>query len=741
MSQQIKHFYEFGEFRIDVTKRRLLRGGEVVSLTPKAFDVLLALAEQSGRMIEKDELMQKVWPNTAVEENNLTQNIYTLRKIFGESRNDSRYIATVPGLGYRFVAEVRRIPFNDEEVTIQEKTEARIVLAETLVEDNGELWSSPVLPVAVTPPLLPAPTKPHRINKKVAGSLAALAILLVMATTYISSKYWRTTPPPEPFRELSVNQLTRTGTTACTAISPDGKHIVYSVREADRESLWMRQLATGSAQQIVSPEEATYQKLTFSHDGNYLYFVKRKLGDHDNVLYKMAALGGIPTQLYAGIEPFIALSPDDRQLTFTRHSASESLLIVANADGSEERQLAARPLTDYFKVPTWSPDGKLIACSTGSGDGIQSSLVGVSLEDGKQKPLTAAKWSWTRWAEWLADGSGLLLTARDLPQQPIQIWYISYPEGEARRVTNDSKDYYSLSLTADSKTLAATQTQLLSEIWVTSLDNSSAAKKLTFGTGYYSDVCFAADGRIVYSSLESGNADLWRMNADGTQKQQLTTAASVDTHQTVSRDGRYIVFASDRAGAFNIWRMNSDGSHPLRLTSGSGEKYPQCSLDGKWVIYNSVVSEDSLYGLWKVPIEGGQPVLVSSQSHHPAVSPDGKRIAYFDRDQLSRIRHKIMIISFASAQPEQVVNLPPDMPLVPEVRWTADSQALLYAAEHQGVSDIWMQPLDGKPAKQLTNLKMEGRLIFDVSPDGKRLVLTRRLWTFDLVLLSNFRSE
>ena len=126
MSQEIKQFYEFGEFRIDVTKRRLLRAGEIVPLTPKAFDVLLALAEQSGKMIEKDELMQKVWPDTAVEENNLTQNIYTLRKIFGERRNESRYIATVPGLGYRFVAEVKQVPFAEEEVTIRENTEARV---------------------------------------------------------------------------------------------------------------------------------------------------------------------------------------------------------------------------------------------------------------------------------------------------------------------------------------------------------------------------------------------------------------------------------------------------------------------------------------------------------------------------------------------------------------------------------------------------------------------------------------
>src|SRR5262249_33383487 len=154
-----------------------------------------------------------------------------------------------------------------------------------------------------------------------------------------------------------------------------------------RQSLWLRQLATGSLQQIVPPEDAAYHTLNFSHDGNYLYFVKWKQGDPERALYKIPALGGIPIKVAAGMDAFISLSPDDKQITFIRYSASESAMIVVNADGSDERQLATRPMTDYFKVPAWSPDGKMIACSTGSGEAydMQNTLVGVSLEDGSQK--------------------------------------------------------------------------------------------------------------------------------------------------------------------------------------------------------------------------------------------------------------------------------------------------------------------------------------------------------------------
>jgi len=119
MSEQKKHFYDFGPFRIDVMKRRFLRDGEVIRLTPKAFDLLLVLVEESGRTIEKDELLDRIWPGTAVEENNLNQNITALRKSLGDSRQESQYIATIPGIGYRFVAEVRRV--EEEELAQRRK--------------------------------------------------------------------------------------------------------------------------------------------------------------------------------------------------------------------------------------------------------------------------------------------------------------------------------------------------------------------------------------------------------------------------------------------------------------------------------------------------------------------------------------------------------------------------------------------------------------------------------------------
>ncbi len=110
MDEPQAHIYEFGNFRLCAAKRLLLKGdGESVPLMPKAFDTLLYLVEHNGKVIEKDELMSAIWADTIVEENNLTQNISILRRVLGEKHGENRFIATVPGHGYKFVAEVRRL--------------------------------------------------------------------------------------------------------------------------------------------------------------------------------------------------------------------------------------------------------------------------------------------------------------------------------------------------------------------------------------------------------------------------------------------------------------------------------------------------------------------------------------------------------------------------------------------------------------------------------------------------------
>lgn len=755
MLNQGQHFYEFGPFRLDPVKRRLLRDGEVVALTPKAFDTLLLLVEHSGRTVERDELMQQVWPDVAVEENNLTQIISALRRALGDRREEGRYIATISGQGYRFVAAVGRVPLAEAALAVTEHREARLVVDETAVQDearpaealdvppvvatNGGRASPPASPLAQ--PAVESVIVTLRRHRKVAALVVAL--LLITAAALASWVYELLTPERREVAgsKLEVSLLTRTGTIGSAAISPDGKHIAYSVFDGGRVGLWLRQVAASSTQPIVAPAPVEYLGLTFSRDSNHLYFVRKEKYGAERALYRLPALGGVPTKLLAEVHSPIALSPDGRRLAFVRNSRDESVLMIANADGSGERRLAGRPLSDCFKVPAWSPDGEVIACSSGSGDNydLHKSVIAVRVEDGEQRPASAQKWTWTRWVEWLADGSGLLITARDHSANPDQIWHIAYPGGAARRITSDSKAYLCISLTADAQTLAAVQTELHSDIWAVPDGDAARARKITSGTGSYGEVCYTPDGRIVYASLASGNVDIWAMNADGSGQQQLTADAGSNSQQTVSPDGRYIVFTSNRAGVFNIWRMDIDGGNPVRLSSGSGEKFPHCSPDGKWVVYNAVAPGQDRYVFWKVAMDGGEPVqLTDRNAERPVVSPDGRQIAYFQGDGSAGNEYQIAVMPFTGGPPERTFAIPKDLVPMPYVHWSADGQALTYAAVRDGITNVWAQPLGGGPPKQVTNFKVEGRFVFDWSRDGKHLVMTRRAWPADLVLLRNF---
>jgi Tol biopolymer transport system component len=494
--------------------------------------------------------------------------------------------------------------------------------------------------------------KRHKTGSFLILSLLAMAVLAAAFGTYKFLKRDESRPTNSS-QAMKVTRLTSTGKVTRAAASPDGKYAVHVVEDAGKQGLWIRQIATASNVNVLPPTEATYLGLTFSQDGNYVYFVRRERAGGKGIVYQMDTLGGSLKKIIEGADGAITLSPDGKRFAFIRYgySQGESALVIANSDGSGERKLATPKEPDGFEAEglAWSPDGKVIACSYYSAGGDDPvGLVEVAVEDGTVKQILSQKWGSIISVAWLGDGSGLLMSAADKSSGYFyQVWYVAYPNGEARRITNDLNSYSDVSLTADSNTLLTVQSDWVSNLWVAPNGDSSRAQRIT--SGKYDGgmgVAWTPDGRIVQASRDW---DISILDAGGSNQKLLTIDEHNNRWVSVTPDGRYILFESWRKSASDsaIWRMDIDGGNPQPLTGRGWASAPKASPDGKWVVYESNASGKTT--LWKTSIDGGEAKQLTDKiTEDPAISPDGKLIAcfYYPGQKI-----KIAVIPFEGGEP------------------------------------------------------------------------------------------
>jgi len=738
--------YQFDDVRVDLEKFDVSKGESRARLEPKAFEALVFLIEHRGRLVEKKELLDAVWKDAFVTENAMTRVIAQLRKALGDDSKEAKYIETVPTRGYRFIAEV---DVGDSPKTGSANLESEVHTAPSSFGKKAVTQPNSTTTGQSTEPLV------GKIKRHKPVVLLALAVTIVagVGIVYLLS---RSTSQPEPLassQSMKMTRLTHTGKATRAAISPDGKYVAYVKDEAGQRSLWLIQVATASDEQIVPPTEATYYGITFSHDGNFIYYVVADASSSTGVLYLKPVLGGAGRKLIANVDSGITLSPDGKQLAFVRVTPpfKEYVLMVANVDGTEEKRLAVRKPPDFFTSglksggPAWSPDGKVIACGVRNFSGrYYGNVVGVRVPDGVETPITSQRWYRSgltvgQGVAWLPNGRGLVVVAGEHSGSLAQLWQLSYPADEARRISNDLSGYDSISLTTDSATLATIRVDRLVNIWIAPDGDANRARQVTTGESREdgeSGLAWTLDGKIVYRSIAGGIPNIWIVAIDGTGNKQLSVDAHDNSHPAVSPDGRYVVWGSDRAGLFNIWRMDIDGSNYKRITTGPGESFPQISPDGRWLIYR-VFAAGISNSLWKRPIDGGEPIrLTDDIGWLPSISPDGKLIACNYRNEAST-KWQIAIIPFEGGTPRFIDS--PDPSSFRHIHWTPDGRAIAYEVTRGGVSNVWSQPLDGGPPKQITDFR-DG-LIFDFawSSDGRQLALSRGTVNSDVVLISNFK--
>jgi eukaryotic-like serine/threonine-protein kinase len=596
----------------------------------------------------------------------------------------------------------------------------------------------------------PAQAAASRKNGSKKLLAASFAVVLALASGFGIYKMLAgrvSKPTAAAFQSIHLTRLTNTGKSRVAAISPDGKYVVHVIEDAGKQSLWVRQVTTANNVQIVPPAETTYFGMTFSADGNYVYYVNAGKNETQALLYQVPVLGGPPRKLVVDIDDPVTLSPDGAQIAFARFAPSKGTddLTVAKADGSDQHVVASRKLPTRYAAswfglsagPSWSPDGRTIATLAFDGMGAaQWSLVGVPVPGGAEKAISSNRWSSSGRVAWLGDGSGLILDASDQSSSLLpQLWYVPYPSGVARRITNDLNRYFGVSLTADSSALVTVQSEVSSSIWVAPQGDAAAARRLTSGSGTsegLTGIACLPNGGVLYTSNATGNRDIWSMAADGGSPAQLTMNAGNNLQPAISPDGRTVVFSSDRNGRRNIWSMNVDGSSPKQLTDGGSDVDPQITPDGKWLLYES--SRNGRIWVWKQPLAGAtsQP-LIERTATNPTISPDGKWIAIYALEEPAD-RFEIAYMPIAGGEPTKL-----SYQVEAAFAWSPDSKAVLFVDSRNGVSNLMSQTLDGRPPKQVTNFT-EGTIFnFAWSADGKQLFLARGAINSDVVLINNVK--
>jgi Tol biopolymer transport system component/DNA-binding winged helix-turn-helix (wHTH) protein len=773
MRKQFNHLYEFEPYRLEVQERRLTRAGQAVPLSPKLFDALLLLVENHGRLLEKDELLKTLWPDSFVEESNLTHYISQLRKTLGPDAQGNPYIETVPKRGYRFVARVRQQAEHGGElgayafnaapvgggVRVEEAELSAPVRALPVLEapPQTELdWNGWPVEAADTVPLPPAPAP----GTPVLGAAAAgrnwrvgIALLVGLAVVWSGVRWWSHAPSAgqwvRAFQQMRPAKLTTNSFVLHAALAPDGKYLVYALREGAQQGLWLKQTTAAPSLPIVPLADVDYRGVSFSPDSTQVYYVIYEQGQRTGTLYQIPALGGLPRPVLHDVDSPVALSPTGQQLCFVRKDPArrQSALILANADGTQERTLAVYSAPRVLAVdgPAWSPDGAWIAvASSERHTGFRLSAVRVA--DGTEQTLSTGDWPWIGQAAWLPDQRGLVVNAWQAQAAAYtdQLWLFPWPPGEAQLLINDLSRYQGVSLSAQARALLAIQSTRFSRLWIVpgnGAQQMQQASALAAGFGdFYSEAFgleWLPDDRLVYASNASGNTDLWAVRRDGSQPQQLTRDARVDMAPVTNPAGQVIVYISYQAGRPHLWRMETDGTRARQITAGTGEFDPCLTPDGQWVIYVTVTGAQPQ--LWKVPAAGGVPeLLMQEPATQPRVSPDGQWLACFMRDPQTR-QQRLAVLSFArlgegSAAARFFAQLP--APQWNLWRWTPDSRALTLALLREGVSNLWLQPLDGGPPRQLTAFKEDLIYRFAWSPDGRQLAIERGVTVNEAVLFS-----
>ncbi len=579
--------------------------------------------------------------------------------------------------------------------------------------------------------------------------VAAFAILAVAILSGVVFAIYRMMPEASAkfsFADAKPTRMTNLGKVLDATVSDDGKYIAYVLDEGEKQSLWLRQTENGGTAKIISDEGIIFQGLKISPDGNWLYYNmwdKKTVGQ----IFRVPVLGGIPQKIIDDCMPGLTISPDNKTIVFIRSDDETKTmkLISAEIDEKEEKVIyESNRNNGGIYAAAFAPDGKTLALigdfpDAETKDNFTAQIVEMQAEGGNLKTIWKGKEENIGFAsspQWLPDKSGLLISLAN-GEVYNQLWLINYSDGRQIPVNNDLNSYDSLSITADGKSFVGVQREFLLSIWTVPTNDPAQAKRITDGKIEGVGVDWTPEGELLYSSTVSGKFNLWKMNSDGTRKIQLTSDDSSNVSPCVSFDGQTILFFSNKQGFRRIsldGKELKDNEWKKNLIGIGGE----CMRAENSILYFS--NDENFFGLAKANLTTGEKTIILPMNVQQAqISPDGKQLFYVFWDEkekqlASELMNLETKLKKSISLPTTAINTTNTSHY--NFNWTPDSKNIAFVDNQNGVSNIWIYPLNDGKLKKLTDFKDNSIQSFSFSYDGKQIAISRGITLSDVIMFN-----
>ncbi len=718
----------FGDFEVDPTRRVLLKQGHAIPLNPKAFDLLLALIAHSGETVSKNDLLDEVWENQFVEEKNLSVQIVALRKAFGERKNENRFIATVPGKGYKFVAQLN--PRNGTSLIIETEKIERITIEEE---------------IELTQDRSPSDLIKNSASFSFATDWRVLVIGLVLILTLGAVGYfWQTNQSQSKFLNTNFRRLTTSGKVTNIAASPNGEYLVFSQPEGDGESLYLQQVGTDSQIKIMPDRKIKYLGMTVSPDNQFIYTSVFLDNQADAPLWKIPLLGGAAVEISQVVTGSnISFSPDGRKFAYPREADEFTQLVTVNADGTDEKVLLNAKIgfreIPYFSVSSvaWSPGGNEIACAVTekTEEGMKAKILLVDVNSGQETSLGEINWENINYLTWIDTEYLAFIESKD-----GQVWRISRKTGKAEKLTNDIQQSEWLVSTKNGLfTIQKTNNSSLQVGTFSQNTSSISAKEIYTESSQIKNVAWTSTGKILFTSGTTAEGEIRQINADGKNLSTLTADAKIISEMSASPTTDEIVFSSKRNGKNSLWLADLKGKQVRQLTLGVEDFSPQFSTDGKSIIFQRGRFL-TLPTIWRINLEDKKETQISAQNMiFPAISPDGQTTASTFMDLDHDRAWRIGIFSNHNGQLKQKFDLP-EGDNQRFLRWHPSGEFLTQFFDIGGKLKFMLLPVVNKKEKIITDVGKGEINSFDWSQDGKNIVFSVNNQTKDVIYISNIRK-